>query len=268
MASTGLKRFRYALLNEDGETYEAVKTMAGAISASVSLNIAEATLYADDATKEYASEFTNGTITLGIDEDDDTIFAEILGKEIDPSGFVTSNVADTPPYVGFGHVVVKMVNNQKLYKVEFFPKTKFKPFIPDANTKGDSLAFANPSVEGMILANDMGNWEFHKTFTTEVAANAALDALFTQTSLTAPILAQPAGATDPVNVTGVQAGTLHVIITAVDGDVIIRDIDVTGDTAEIARPAGSWVDGMTVKARLILASGLSTPYSDVLTIAL
>ncbi|MDR1240274.1 MAG: hypothetical protein LBK29_00110 [Oscillospiraceae bacterium] len=181
MASTGLRRFRYAILNSDRETYSTVKTMAGAISAAVSLNIPEASLYADDTTKEYVTGFQSAAITLGIDDDDDTIFAEILGKTIvTESKLVTSSIDDTPPYVGFGHIVVKLVNNVPLYKVEWFPKVKFKPFIPDANTKGENIEFGTPSVEGMIIANNAGIWEKHQTLTTETAANTALDGFFTQ----------------------------------------------------------------------------------------
>jgi phi13 family phage major tail protein len=181
MASIGLKRFRYAILAADGTTYGTVKTMAGAISSSVSLNIPEATLYSDDATTEYVTGFQSATITLGIDEDDDTIFAEILGKTISTeTDVVTSSVDDTPPYVGFGHIVTKLVNNVPLFKVEWFPKVKFKPFIPDANTRGESIEFGTPSVEGLILANVEGVWEKHQTLASESAASTALDGLFTQ----------------------------------------------------------------------------------------
>jgi len=181
MASIGLRRFRYALLNTDGETYGTIKTMAGAISSSCSPSIAEATLYADDSTKEYATSFQSATLTLGIDDDDDTIFAEILGKTIvTESGLVTSSINDVPPYVGFGHIVTKMIDNIQKYKVEWFPKVKFKPFIPEASTKGDSLEFKTPTVEGLVIANDAGVWEKHQTFLTEAEAITALDGFFTQ----------------------------------------------------------------------------------------
>lgn len=92
---------------------------------------------------------------------------------------------DVPIYVGFGHIVPKMVGGALKYKVEFFPKmvrgtprpvrdagvltnrkkhrelraavskaTMFltgKPFMTDAKTKGDSLEFTTPSVEATIF---------------------------------------------------------------------------------------------------------------------
>ena len=154
MAGIGLKRFKYAKLNDDGKTYGQVKTLSGAIECKVTLDLAEASLYSDDALKEQVSMFKSGTLTAGIDEDDDAIFAELLGKTVDEeTGIVTSKVSDEPIYVGFGHIVPKLVNGKRKYKVEFFPKMKFKPFIADAKTKGDNLEFTTPSVEATIFEN-------------------------------------------------------------------------------------------------------------------
>ena len=90
MAGIGLKSFKYAKLNSDGATYGTVKTLAGAIECKVTLDLSEASLYADDALKEQVSLFKSGTLTAGIDDDDDTIFAELLGKTVDEeTGVVT-----------------------------------------------------------------------------------------------------------------------------------------------------------------------------------
>ena len=181
MASIGLKNFKYAKLNEDGKTYGEVKTLAGAIESKVTLDLSEASLYANDTLKEQVSLFKSGTLTAGIDDDDDSVFAELLGKTVDEqTGVVTSNTEDLPIYVGFGHIVSKIVNGEKKYKVEFFPKVKFKPFIPDSKTKGDSLEFTTPSVEATIFENDNGDWEKHSVCDTESEANTLLESFFVQ----------------------------------------------------------------------------------------
>ena len=60
--------------------------------------------------------FKSGTLTAGIDEDDDAIFAELLGKTVDEeTGVVVSNVNDVPIYVGFGHIVPKAVLNFNIF---------------------------------------------------------------------------------------------------------------------------------------------------------
>ena len=97
MVGIGLKSFKYAKLNEDGKTYGEVKTLAGAIECKVTLDLSEATLYDDDTLKEQVSLFKSGTMTAGIDDNDDTVFAELLGKTFDEeTGVVTSNVNDLP----------------------------------------------------------------------------------------------------------------------------------------------------------------------------
>ena len=63
MAGIGLKNFKYAKLNSDGQTYGTVKTLAGAIECKVTLDLSEASLYADDALKEQVSLFKSGTLT-------------------------------------------------------------------------------------------------------------------------------------------------------------------------------------------------------------
>ena len=181
MASIGLKNFKYAKLNEDGKTYGEIKTLAGAIECKVTLDLSEASLYADDTLKEQVSLFKSGTLTAGIDDDNDSVFAELLGKTVDEqTGIVTSNTEDLPIYVGFGHIVSKIVNGEKKYKVEFFPKVKFKPFIPDSKTKGDSLEFTTPSVEATIFENDNGDWEKHSVCSTESEANTLIENFFVQ----------------------------------------------------------------------------------------
>lgn len=183
MATIGLKNFKYAKLNDDGKTYGEVKTLAGAIECKVTLDLSEATLYSDDALREQISLFKSGTMTAGIDDDNDTVFAELLGKTVDKeTGIITSNVNDEAIFVGFGHVVPKMVGGKRKYKVEFFPKMKFKPFITDAKTKGDNLEFTTPSVEATIFENDNGDWEKHKVYDTESEANTALEVFFVQST--------------------------------------------------------------------------------------
>lgn len=85
---------------------------------------------------------------------------------------------------GFGRVLVKLVNNIKRYKAEFFPKVQFKPFVTDGKTKGDGIEFQTPSVEGTIFSKaetidgkTKMIWERHKTFDTDEEAQAYLDDL-------------------------------------------------------------------------------------------
>ena len=183
MAQIGLRHFKWSPMDEDGK-YTGVKEMAGAITATPSLNIAEANLYADDTLVESAKEFTNGTLALTVADDDDAVFAPLLGHTKTTDGEVFKGVEDIPPYVGFGRVIVKMVNGVKKYKAEFFPKVQFKPFATEGQTKGESIEFRTPTVEGTIYGvkvtveqDTKVIYERHKTFDTDAEAQAYLNDL-------------------------------------------------------------------------------------------
>ena len=184
MAQIGLRHYKYSKLSSDNK-YSGASVLAGAIEGKMSPNIAEAELYADDTLKESAKEYTKGTLTLTVDDDDDKVFAPLLGHYVDEeTGEVIRAKDDIAPYVGFGRVIVKIVKNVKKYKAEFFPKVQFKPFFPDAKTKGESIEFSTPSIEGTVytITETVGGvqkeiWERHNTFDTDEEAQAYLDNL-------------------------------------------------------------------------------------------
>ena len=69
MATNRLDRIYYAKIteNENGEeTYDTPVPLAKAITAELSVELAEATLYADDGAAEVGKEFQSGTLTLGV----------------------------------------------------------------------------------------------------------------------------------------------------------------------------------------------------------
>ena len=71
MATIGLDRLYYAKITENDsgdETYATPVQLAKAISADLSVELAEATLYADDGAAEIVKEFKSGTLSLGIDD--------------------------------------------------------------------------------------------------------------------------------------------------------------------------------------------------------
>ena len=86
MAKIGLKKLYYAVLAEDDATngckYYEKKEIVAPIESKVSLENAEGELYGGDQLVESSSEFVKGTLTLGVTDDDDTIFAELLGNSI------------------------------------------------------------------------------------------------------------------------------------------------------------------------------------------
>ena len=71
MATIGLDKLFYATITEDkdgNETYGTPVQLAKAISADLSIELNEATLYADDGQAESVKEFKSGTLSLGVDD--------------------------------------------------------------------------------------------------------------------------------------------------------------------------------------------------------
>ena len=71
MATIGLRDLYYATITEEAEGQEKYGTpvrLAKAISAELSVEVAESILYADDGADEVVREFVSGELTLGVND--------------------------------------------------------------------------------------------------------------------------------------------------------------------------------------------------------
>ena len=151
MATIGLDKLDYATITDDEngeEIYGTPTQLAKAISAELSVELAEATLYADDGAAEIVKEFKNGTISLGVDDIGSTTAAALTGVTVDKNNVVVSNSEDGGDPVAVGFRAKK--SNGK-YKYYWLYRVKFG--IPATNlaTKGDSITFSTPTIEGTVL---------------------------------------------------------------------------------------------------------------------
>lgn len=174
MAQIGLTNLWYGILTEGADgtpSYGGAKSFGKAVSAKVAPSNNDAKLYADDALAESDSSFSSAKVTLGVADDDLTIFAEILGHKLSqPDGVMTRNVNDAAPYVGLGRVVTKLVNGKRVYKGEFLYKVKFSEPSQEDETKGESVDFKTPEIEGTASALANGDWSDSGVFDTKDAA--------------------------------------------------------------------------------------------------
>ena len=150
--------------------------IAKAIQADISITVNNVPLYADDALAENDRSFQNGTLTLGIDDLKDEIQAEFLGHEIDEeTGEITANKNDVSPYVGVGFFGTKKVNNIPKYRAVWLPKIQFGEPNDTNQTKGETVTWNTPVLEGAIMTDDAGDWKKEQTFDTIAEAKAYLD---------------------------------------------------------------------------------------------
>lgn len=151
MATIGLDKLFYAKITEEesgDETYATPVQLAKAMTADLSVELAEATLYADDGASEIVKEFKNGTLSLGVDDIGAAVASDLTGATIDANGVVVSASEDGGDPVAVGFRAKK--SNGK-YKYYWLYRVKFG--IPATNlaTKGDSITFSTPTIKGTIL---------------------------------------------------------------------------------------------------------------------
>jgi len=151
MATIGLDKLYYAKITEGengDETYATPTQLAKAISADLSVELAEATLYADDGAAEIVKEFKSGTLSLGVDDIGASVAADLTGSQIDSNGVVISTSEDggTPVAIGFR---AKKSNGK--YKYFWLYRVKFGIPATALATKGDSITFNTPTIEGTVL---------------------------------------------------------------------------------------------------------------------
>ena len=151
MATIGLDKLYYAKITEDAngnETYAAPTSLAKAMTADLSVELSEATLYADDGAAEIVKEFKSGTLSLGIDELGAAVASDLTGAVIDANGVIVSTSEDggAPVAIGFR---AKKANGK--YKYYWLYRVKFGIPATALATKGDSITFSTPTIEGTIL---------------------------------------------------------------------------------------------------------------------
>lgn len=151
MATIGLDKLFYAPITEDEygeETYGTPKVLAKAMTADLSVELNEATLYADDGAAEVVKEFKSGTLSLGVDDIGAAVAGDLTGTTIDANGVVISTSEDGGDPVAVGFRAKK--SNGK-YRYYWLYRVKFG--IPATNlaTKGDSITFSTPTIEGTIM---------------------------------------------------------------------------------------------------------------------
>ena len=175
MATIGLDKLYYAKITEDkdgNETYASPVQLAKAISADLSVELAEANLYADDGAAEIVKEFKSGTLSLGVDDLGGTVASDLTGSTIDSNGVVISAAEDGGDPVAIGFRAKKSNGKYRyfwLYRVKFgIPATALA-------TKGDSITFNTPTIEGTIMRRNKVDTKGKHPWKAEVTDGDVLD---------------------------------------------------------------------------------------------
>ena len=189
MAQFDLKYPMYAPLTEDEASrtfeYGDGKVAAKAIRVDMNLNISDSPLYADGEIAERLREFIDGTMAFTPDDLPPETRGDWLGNQTEEETIgdetvevLDSSADDLPGYFGFGYIIPKVKNKIRQYRAIFFPKVQFGEPNETAETKGASLTWQTPAIEGKIMRRIDGKWKREITVTSlDTALNWLRDKL-------------------------------------------------------------------------------------------
>lgn len=226
MATIGLDSLYYAKITEDQngiETYGTPKVLAKAMTAELSIELIEAILYADDGASEVVKEFKSGALTLGIDDIGSLVAQDLTGCKIDSNNVVVSRSEDggSPVAVGFR---AKKANGK--YRYFWLYRVIFSVPATSLATKGDSITFSSPTIEGTVFRRNKLDSENKHPWKSEVTEgdNGVAPAIisgwftsvyepdFTGVTPTITITTQPATLTEVTE--GNITGSLSIVASA------------------------------------------------------
>jgi len=232
MATIGLDSLFYAKITEDQngiETYGTPTVLAKAMTAELSIELIEAILYADDGASEVIKEFKSGSLSLGIDDIGSLVAQDLTGCKIDSNNVVVSRSEDggSPVAIGFR---AKKANGK--YRYFWLYRVIFSVPATSLATKGDSITFSSPTIEGTVFRRnklDSENKHPWKAEVTEGDNGVAAETIsgwftnvyepdFTPVTPTITITTQPATLTEVT--TGSITGSLSVVAESNTSDPV------------------------------------------------
>ncbi len=150
----GLRDVYYALLTQDdvdlGVTYSAPVRIVGAISANINPNPSTETLFADDGPMEVASTLGEIGLELNVVDLPAATLAALLGHTF-LNGKLIKKASDSAPWVALGFRALKSNGD---YKYVWLVKGKFAPSPEEHTTKGDTVEWQTPTINGSFAKRD------------------------------------------------------------------------------------------------------------------
>lgn len=144
----GLRDLYVAEIDETAGTFETPYRIAKAIEATVTPNVSNAVLYADDEAAETATSEAETEIGLTVDALSNAIYAKLLGKHVNADGVVEDSSGDIPPKVA---LLFRSLKSNGKYRYYAFYNGSFQ--VPEESfaTKGESVEYNTPSITGVFI---------------------------------------------------------------------------------------------------------------------
>ena len=284
MATIGLDRLYYAPITEGAngdETYGSPVMLAKAMTAELSIELNEAILYADDGPSEVVKEFKSGTLSLGVDDIGAASAVALTGAALDDNGVLVSASENdgSPVAVGFR---ARKANGK--YRYFWLYKVKFAVPATNLATKGDSITFSTPTIEGTVMrrnkldANDNHPWKAEVNEDDAGVSAATISAWYTTvyepnfaassanlSSLTLGSLAlTPAFDANTISYTTETTNATNTV-TAAAADENASIVITVGETTVVNGQAATWASGANTLSIVVTNGGQPKTYTVTVT---
>jgi len=284
MATIGLDRLYYAPITEGAngdETYGSPVMLAKAMTAELSIELNEAILYADDGPSEVVKEFKSGTLSLGVDDIGAASAVALTGAALDDNGVLVSASENdgSPVAVGFR---ARKANGK--YRYFWLYKVKFAVPATNLATKGDSITFSTPTIEGTVMrrnkldANDNHPWKAEVNEDDAGVSAATISAWYTTvyeptfTASSANLSSLTLGSitltpTFDANTISYTAETTNATntITAVATDENASIVITVGETTVVNGQAATWASGANTLSVVVTNGSQAKTYTVTVT---
>lgn len=188
MAIIGLsKPYAAVYTNTEGTiTYASGQVCGKAVELSIDLDDGgDNILYADNAPAESDTQFAGGSLTLTTDDLYAQVMSTFLGMPEEavtgtglPEGakWYKNNDDQIVPYLGFGGIAKKKVNNQIKYVAIILHKIQFSNLSQSLTTQGETIDWQTPEINGTIMRSDNEKHDW-RWISSDVATEAEAEAL-------------------------------------------------------------------------------------------
>lgn len=156
----GLRDLHFAPIAQNPETglYLPPVKLADAITANVTPNFQITTLYGDDRAVAVAQALGDIDIALTVGDLPSAAYDLVMGTTKNEEGVIIDNVDDVAPY---GALLFRLPFDTGGFRYYCYYKGRFQPPGTTSNTKGQSVEFQNPTINGKFVAKDNGDWRAH-----------------------------------------------------------------------------------------------------------
>ncbi len=171
MSCTGLSKPYVARYNPETGEYSDGFKMGKATTFGVTPNYVNASLSGDNETAESEESFTNASITAGSTYWPREAANVVFNHNITQDGEVQFG-SETPNAIGYGVVEDGKANGVKCFTADILTNAVLRESAETYTTRGDSVEYVTPALEGTAINNNNGVWRRQKNFETIEEAEA------------------------------------------------------------------------------------------------